>query len=149
MAVISEFMHLLATHDTLLWFLAAFSILMFLGSLLALPIIIARLPEDYFSAPSRRLLRGEQRPLPYWLMIAGKNLLGALLLVLGVLMLVLPGQGLLTLSVGIMLLNFPGKYRLERWLVSRPPVLNTLNWIRHKKHRPPLRNPRSPTIENE
>ncbi len=48
-------------------------------------------------------------------------------------MLVTPGQGLLTLLIGLLLLNFPGKYRLERWLVRRPGVLRTLNWVRRRR----------------
>jgi len=53
-------------------------------------------------------------------------------------MLVLPGQGLLTILFGIALLDFPGKYRLERRIVSYPKVLNSINWIRKKANKKPL-----------
>ena len=53
-------------------------------------------------------------------------------------MLVLPGQGLLTLLVGFLLVDAPGKYRLERWLVSRKAVLRPINWLRRRKGRQPL-----------
>ena len=49
-----------------------------------------------------------------------------------------PGQGLLTLLVGLLLMNFPGKYRLERWLVGRRGVLTALNWLRRRGGHPPF-----------
>jgi hypothetical protein len=56
----------------------------------------------------------------------------------GVAMLVLPGQGLLTLLMGFLLVDFPGKYRLERWLFARPIVRRPINWLRHRAGRVPL-----------
>ena len=53
-------------------------------------------------------------------------------------MLVLPGQGILTILIGIMFINFPGKYRLERWVVLRAPVLNVINKMRHRAGHAPL-----------
>ncbi len=70
-----------------------------------------------------------------------KNLLGGVLVVLGLVMLLTPGQGLLTLLIGLMLMNFPGKYRLERWLVTRPGVLRALNWLRARQGHQPLEAP--------
>src|SRR5690554_5002417 len=130
---LAEALQQLAEHETLLWSMAGLSILIFLGSLLALPVVIARLPQDYFMSTQRRHKKRSKKSLSHVLMMVGKNIVGAVFLVLGVLLLVLPGQGLLTIAVGIMLLNFPGKYRLERWVVSRAPILNALNWVRKKK----------------
>jgi hypothetical protein len=53
-------------------------------------------------------------------------------------MLVLPGQGLLTIILGITLMNFPGKYRLERWLVSRGSTLKLINYLRRRRGKPAL-----------
>ncbi|RME33433.1 MAG: hypothetical protein D6786_07715, partial [Gammaproteobacteria bacterium] len=64
-----------------------------------------------------------------------------LFLLAGLIMLFTPGQGLLTMLVGLLLMNYPGKYRLERWLVTRPRVLETLNWIRARTGHPPLAAP--------
>jgi len=64
--------------------------------------------------------------------MAAKNILGLVLVAAGVVMLFLPGQGLLTIFLGIVLMNFPGKYRLERYIVSRGPVLRGVNWIRRR-----------------
>ena len=75
-----------------------------------------------------------------YLLIAGKNLLGFVLVVLGIIMSVpgVPGQGILTILLGVMLLDFPGRRRLEHKLVSRPQVLNTINKLRHKFDKPKL-----------
>ena len=59
-------------------------------------------------------------------------------LVAGIAMLVLPGQGVLTIVIGIMLLDFPGKYRFERRLVAYGPVLKAINGIRRAARRQPL-----------
>jgi hypothetical protein len=74
--------------------------------------------------------------------------LGALLVLLGLLMLVTPGQGLLTLFIGLMLMNYPGKHALERWLVRRDGVMGGLNWLRRKGNQPPLQSPGAPTLVN-
>ena len=71
-------------------------------------------------------------------MIIGKNLIGYVFVVAGIIMLMLPGQGILTIVIGITLLDFPGKYRLERWVVSRRPVLRSINWVRRRAKRGPL-----------
>jgi hypothetical protein len=56
-------------------------------------------------------------------------------------MLVVPGQGLLSIAVALIVLDFPGKFRLERWLATRPPVWRSLNWLRKRFDRPPLEIP--------
>jgi len=74
-------------------------------------------------------------------LIAAKNLLGAVLIAAGVAMIFLPGQGLATILIGVMLMDFPGKRRLEVWLISRRPVHKATTWIRARRGRPPLRLP--------
>ncbi len=68
----------------------------------------------------------------------GKNLLGYLLIVAGIAMLVLPGQGVLTILLGVILVDLPGKYRFERWIVARPLVLKSINRLRQRAGRDPL-----------
>jgi hypothetical protein len=67
-----------------------------------------------------------------------KNLIGFVLLAAGIAMLVLPGQGILTMLIGISLVDFPGKRQLERKLIGQPAVLNTINKVREKFGQPPL-----------
>jgi hypothetical protein len=68
----------------------------------------------------------------------GKNVVGYMLIVLGITMLFMPGQGLLTVLLGIILIDFPGKYRFERWLVLRKHVLRSINWLRIRANAEPL-----------
>ncbi|MBA3256811.1 MAG: hypothetical protein H0T64_09210 [Pyrinomonadaceae bacterium] len=70
----------------------------------------------------------------------GKNLLGVVLVVVGILLSLpgVPGQGILTILLGVMLLDFPGKPRLEHWLVSRPKILQAINRLRHRFSKPAL-----------
>jgi hypothetical protein len=60
------------------------------------------------------------------------------LVALGVLMVFIPGPGILTILLGVTLLDFPGKRRLELKLISRPEVLRGVNAIRARYGRPPL-----------
>jgi hypothetical protein len=108
------------------------------ATLLAAVAVIAALPADYYQegasgAPKRR------GPLSLVLRLA-KNLFGAVLVVVGLLLSLpgVPGQGLLTILIGLMLLEFPGKRSLERRLLARPRVLETMNRIRARLGRPPL-----------
>ncbi|MFW6092869.1 MAG: PGPGW domain-containing protein [Pseudomonadota bacterium] len=128
--------------ETILWWASGISLAALLATLIGVPWVVARLPADYFTRRRRSVLRGSARR-PFVPMVLGllKNLLGGVLVLLGTIMLVTPGQGLLTLLAGLLLLNFPGKYRLERWLVLRPGVLRTLNWLRRRRRQAPFRRP--------
>jgi uncharacterized membrane protein SpoIIM required for sporulation len=125
-------------HESLLYWLGIVSVVSLVASLIAIPMLIARLPQDYFAHRRRHRLR-EDRSSPIALLgVIVKNLFGGLLVLAGILMLALPGQGVLTILIGLTIMNFPGKYRLERWLVGLPAVLKALNWIRARANKPPL-----------
>lgn len=126
-------------NEAMLFALAGASTFVFMATLIAVPWLAVRLPYDYFAHRKRRPVpRTDQHPVFRGVLIAGKNLLGAAFVLVGLAMLVLPGQGLLTILAGIVLLDFPGKYRLEYWVVSRRPVLRSINWLRRRAGRPPL-----------
>jgi hypothetical protein len=109
------------------------SVVLFVLGIVGVPFFLARLPADYFSREE------PQTPGPWRFVVrVAKNVLGALFIVLGILMLVLPGQGLLTLLVGFMLIDFPGKRRLECRIVGAPRVLRVVNALRRRWNRPPL-----------
>jgi hypothetical protein len=75
------------------------------------------------------------------LLHAVKNLVGVCLVAAGIVLSVpgIPGQGVLTIVIGIMLLDFPGKLAWERRLVGRPRILAAINRLRHTFGKPPLR----------
>jgi hypothetical protein len=113
-----------------------------IASLALAPLAIARLPADYFQQdrPPRRRPEG-RRPLIHFTLTALKNVFGLFLIAAGGAMIVLPGQGLLTMVVGVGLLDFPGKHHIVNAFVRRPLVLRSLNWVRAKAHKPPFAAP--------
>lgn len=119
------------------------SILILLGTILLSPYLAALIPEDYFKNPKERTLH-PSNSLWWLLRKLLKNLLGLLLLFLGVIMLVTPGQGLITIFVALMALDYPGKYRLERWLISKSSIRNGINWLREKANANPLQTEPNP-----
>lgn len=124
--------------------LVGLSLLTFIVSLLLLPFLVTRIPVDYFCHPRRERLANRSRHPLFRLLISGlKNVLGLVLILLGIAMLFLPGQGLLSIFIGLMVMNYPGKYRLERWIIQRPAVLTSVNWLRRKYYRPPLQLPKN------
>lgn len=103
-------------------------------SLAIVSFIMVKIPADYFRKDKPRELWAERHPVVRFLGIFVKNLLGVVLVVLGIIMSIpgVPGQGILTILLGIMLLDFPGKRDLEHRLVSRPRVFNAINKLRHR-----------------
>ena len=126
--------------EATLWCLAVFSIVSFMGTLILVPVLIIRIPEDYFAETKRHRWEpwAHEHPVIRWSLLITKNILGYIFIILGIAMLVLPGQGILTIFIGIMFINFPGKYQLERWVVMRGPLLNTINKLRNRAGRAPL-----------
>jgi len=112
-----------------LLFLVTFAI-----SLAIVSFIMVKIPPDYFRKDRPRDLWADRHPAVRFLGIFVKNLLGAVLVVLGIIMSVpgVPGQGILTILLGVMLLDFPGKRDLEYRLVSQPRVFNAINKLRHR-----------------
>ena len=114
-------------------------VLTFVVSLGAVAAVIVRLPAEYFRDDYVSPL-AKQHFVMRWTGWIVKNAVGALLVSLGLLLSLpgVPGQGLLTILIGVMLLNFPGKRRLERRLVSLPRVLAAINALRARFGKPAL-----------
>ncbi len=128
------------TIDRTLWVaLGVASAVMFVGTLVCVPWLVARLHVDYFVGPNAPQTNTSRHP---GLRLAGgllRNLVGAFLVVMGLLMLVLPGQGILTLLVGLALMQFPGKRRLEKKLAGQRHVRRSLDWLRKRAGKAVLR----------
>lgn len=110
--------------------------------LLLTPILVTRIPPDYFLY-RRRHSADRRYPVLNLILLVVKNVIGAAFVLAGLLLLFLPGQGLITLLLGLMIMNYPGKFALERWLIQRPHVLPALNWLREKHDHPPLKSPQA------
>jgi hypothetical protein len=125
--------------DRLLLWLVGIFLLTFTLSLALFGVIVLLLPPRYFSKDRSRFL-ADKPPLVRWLGIFGKNVLGLVLIALGIVLSIpgVPGQGLLTILVGVVLLDIPGKHRLVRYLANRPGILRGINRFRSWFGRPPM-----------
>ncbi|HIJ56708.1 MAG TPA: hypothetical protein HPQ03_11370 [Deltaproteobacteria bacterium] len=130
-------------YEVLIWWTGAASVLMFLGSLCTIPIILIKIPADYFSSLETNS-RINIRDLSFFrlLYLIFKNTVGIAFILAGLIMLLLPGQGILTIIVGMCLLDFPGKYRLVRNIIRNKTILVTINKLRSKADKPPIEVPR-------
>lgn len=137
--MISQLSTFLSAHDGLLLILGVFSLAAFAVTLAIVPWLVARLPADYFKNRHRSsAFAGKLHPALLIPAIFLKNCLGLLVLISGIIMLLIPGQGLLTMLIGVLLMDFPGKFRFERWLVQKKVVLNSINWLRKRRGKAPL-----------
>ncbi len=140
---LAEVLEWIGDQKALVGWLATLSFVTFVGTLIAIPLLVARIPEDYFVRRRRhRLSWWERHPALRVVGVISKNAFGSLFIVAGIAMLVLPGQGIITIVVGLLLIDFPGKFRLERWLARRRPLMRGINWIRSRSGRPPLLEPK-------
>lgn len=133
------------SHKAVIWWLASSSIIIFLVTLIVVPWIVVRIPPDYFTRRKRRerSLFIFSHPVVQAIFTIIKNAFGLILVAAGIIMLFTPGQGLFTMLVGLMLMNFPGKYQLEKWLITRDNVSRSINWLRRRAGRDPLKLPGS------
>jgi hypothetical protein len=138
-------------HDALAWIrghpgvLAALvfgSLGLFVGTIVVVPVLIARMRADHFMrrGPPPDAFLG-RHPAVRWAGKVVKNLIGLVLVLMGIAMLVLPGQGVLTILIGLSLVDFPGKHDLELRLVRQKHVRKSIDWIRRRAEQPPLRFP--------
>jgi hypothetical protein len=114
-------------------------------SLLIVAIVLARLPADYFVNPQARMPI-DRHPVLKFLFAVFRNAVGYVLIVVGMLLSLpgIPGQGILTILMGVMLVDFPGKHRAERWMLTRHGVLTAVNALRKKMGKAPLVEPQHP-----
>jgi hypothetical protein len=112
----------------------------FLINLGIVSFILVKLPADHFSKKRKTKFWAGPRPAIHAAKVSGKNIAGVLLVALGIVLSLpgVPGQGLLTVLLGIMLLDFPGRHRLEQKLLSKPSIVSTINRLRGRFDKPPL-----------
>jgi hypothetical protein len=109
-------------------------------SLAIVSFTMVKIPANYFQSDYSPEFLSGRHPAIRLLGLVGKNVLGVLLVALGIVMSVpgVPGQGLLTILLGVMLLDFPGRRDLEARIVRRPAVFKTINKLRHRFGKPSL-----------
>lgn len=104
----------------------------------AIILVMVKIPADYFSSSYAINHRNDRHFLLRWGATIFKNLVGVILIVVGVLMIVGPGPGVLTILLGLIMLDIPGKRPLEASLIKRPAVLTPINNLRARYQKPPL-----------
>lgn len=109
-------------------------------SFLALTIVMVRIPENYFSSHYQQDFMPDSPFLVRWGAVILKNVLGVFLILLGIVLSLpgVPGQGILTILLGLIMLDIPGKRPLEARIIKRPAVLNAINNLRARFNKPPL-----------
>jgi hypothetical protein len=109
-------------------------------SLIVIAVLLVALPHTYFLDSHDRGLWIDQHPAVRWTGILAKNVLGIGIVLLGGALSLpgIPGQGLLTILIGLVLLDFPGKRHLERRILRLPRVLRRTNELRRRFGKPPL-----------
>ena len=132
------FFEFLSDYKIYLVWLGTLSLIIFIFSLLTIKWLVALIPSDYFIKKNNSEFRSNY-PIFWLVSIIIKNLVGYTLIIGGILMLVLPGQGLFTIFVGLMLSNYPGKFYIERKFIAIPSVLRAINWLRKKSNTPSIK----------
>jgi hypothetical protein len=135
LTVVFGFITLRSVLLGVLLFVITFSI-----NLIIVSIILVKIPATYFQKNHSREFWKDRSPAIRLLGVVIKNGLGVLLVALGIVLSLpgVPGQGILTILLGIMLLDFPGRRKIETKLLSRPAILNTINKLRHRFGKPKL-----------
>ena len=129
-------------HRWVVWAVAAGSLGSLVLSGVLVSMVLLHLPPDHYSKPRFNRLASVDDGLVS--LLAGsaalvlRNVVGWVFVVAGIAMLVLPGQGLLSILAGLVLIDFPGKHRLELRLLGSPGVRRAMNWLRRRAGKPPF-----------
>ena len=135
--LIEKIQNLFGNYYDFFFWLGIVSSVIFLVSLLSIGRLVSLIPSDYFI--NRKESKFKLNYPVAWLVSAViKNIFGYILILGGILMLILPGQGLITIFIGLMLSNYPGKYKIEKKIIATPKILKSINWLRKKSNEPPL-----------
>lgn len=126
------------------WDKIAIGVGLFLASLTisfaAIAVVMVKIPANYFSSHYKRDFLPNSTWLVRWGAVILKNILGIFLIILGILLSLpgVPGQGILTILLGLIMLDIPGKRPLEARIINRPTVLSAINKLRERYGKPPL-----------
>ncbi len=109
-------------------------------SFIAIAVVMVKIPANYFSTHYKQDFLPSSHWTVRWGAVILKNILGVFLILLGILLSLpgVPGQGILTILLGLIMIDIPGKRPLEARIVKRPTVLAAVNRLREKYGKPPL-----------
>lgn len=130
--------------DTLTWsrillgavlIVVSFAVVTFIVSL-----IMVQIPANYFHSDYEHHFLTDKNPILRWTVIIIKNIIGVILILLGIVMMFpgVPGPGVLTVLIGLILIDLPGKRKIEALIINRPTILNAVNNLRTRYNKEPL-----------
>jgi len=110
------------------------------ASTLAIAVVMVKIPANYFSSHYRQDFLPNSSWIVRWGAVIAKNVVGVLLILLGIVLSLpgVPGQGILTILLGLIMIDIPGKRPLEARIIKRPAILSTVNSLRARYDKPPL-----------
>ena len=103
-------------------------------------IVMVNLPAAYFSSHYNPQFMTGKPWIVRWSAVILKNILGVFLILLGIALSLpgVPGQGFLTILLGIIMLDIPGKRPIEARIIKRPSIQHSINKLRARFDKPPL-----------
>jgi hypothetical protein len=109
-------------------------------SFAAIGLVMVKIPPNYFSSHYQRDFLPDSPWVVRWGAVIAKNIAGVFLILLGIVLSLpgVPGQGFLTILLGLIILDIPGKRPIESKIIQRPAVLAAINKLRLKYGKPPL-----------
>ena len=122
-------------HQYFVW-MGIVSFVVFVSSLLLTPFLLGKIPQDYFVHTNQQKV--EIKHLGHLIIVISRTIVGFVLLIAGIIMLVTPGQGIISILLGLFLIEFPGKRKLELKLINHEPTFKALNWLRGKANKDPF-----------
>ena len=135
--LLEQIIDLVDEYKSVIFWLSLLSFLIFIFSLVSIKWLVALIPIDYFVYKKNSKFKTKY-PFTWLISMIIKNIIGYLLIIGGMLMLVLPGQGLFTIFIGLMMSNYPGKYYIEKKIIAIPSILKTINWLRKQSNKEPI-----------
>lgn len=109
-------------------------------SMASIALVVVKIPADYFSPGYSQEFFGDKPFLVRWSAVILKNLFGVFLICLGIVLSLpgVPGQGILTILLGLIMLDIPGKRPLEARIIKRPTIRASFDKLRARFGKPPL-----------
>ena len=124
----------LENNSYILFYLGIISVLIFIFSIVGLRLFIIAIPSDYFINKKRVSTLRDNSILLWVFYKIFKNIIGYIFIAIGLLALVLPGQGILMILIGLMMSDYPKKFDLEKKIIKINTVRKGVNWIRIKSN---------------
>ena len=130
------FFNFIEPYQDYFYWMAIVSAILFVVGVIATPLLLGLIDEDYFI--QQKNYKFQINGFWHGVRIIARTLIGLILLIAGFIMLFTPGQGLLSIVIGLSMMEFPGKHRLEWKLIQHEPTYKALNWLRNKAGKAPF-----------